>query len=93
MSDEVLEMLVPPVVVVVTLTVERVEEGDGNDTSGFKGGTNCGPEPVTTPPGRSVVGAAAASSSSSSFFFFIASSLSFTSLRMRRASVSLAFSL
>ena len=92
MSDEVLEMLVPPVVVVVTLTVERVEEGDGNDTSGFKGGTNCGPEPVTTPPGRSVVGAAAASSSSSSFFF-IASSLSFTSLRMRRASVSLAFSL
>ncbi len=91
MSDEVLEMLVPPVVVVVTLTVGRVEEGDGNDTSGFKGGTNCGPEPVTTPPGRSVVGAAAASSSSS--FFFIASSLSFTSLRMRRASVSLAFSL
>ena len=85
------ELLAPPVVVLAALIVERVEEGDGNETSGFKDGADCGPEPVATPPGRSVVVGEAAVSSFS--FFFIASSLSFTSLRMRRASVSLAFSL
>ncbi len=83
-ADEVLELIVPLVVVVATMTVEQVEEGDGDDTSGFKGGADCGPEPLTIPSGRSVVAGAAVSSSS---FFFIASSLSFTSLSMRRASV------
>lgn len=87
------ELLAPPVVVLAALIVERVEEGDGNETSGFKDGADCGPEPVATPPGRSVVVVVGEAAVSSFPFFFIASSLSFTSLRMRRASVSLAFSL